>query len=112
MEFLYIVGFFALIYFIITQVEKHKAAVEARVDEQARALCGTCVFAHIACGFNDRQVLIACTFGGTARQLKFPVSACTLYCNRAVVSGETVRVAGFARDAGAPDALVAAKSAQ
>ena len=111
MEVIYIMGFIALIRLIITQVEKRQAAVQARANEQAQAACMTCAFAHIAQGFEARQKLIACTFGGTARQLTFAVSACTLYCPRGLTE-QTVQVVGFAGFAQEPDALIAAKSKQ
>jgi len=110
MEVFYLIGFITLIILIVKQVEKRQTALQARANEQAQSACMTCAFAHIAQGFGERQKLIACTFGGTARQLKFAVSACTLYCFRGALE-QKVQVAGFGGFAQeTANALIAAKT--
>ncbi|MGZ4787640.1 MAG: hypothetical protein ACXVZX_03915, partial [Terriglobales bacterium] len=49
------------------------------------------------------------TFGGSVRPLKFVVSTCTFYFNRAAIP-QAVRVAGFAQAGAAPDVFIAAKA--
>ena len=95
MEIIYIIGFIALIRLIIAQIQKHRNAIETLASQQAQSLCIACAYAHIAHGFTDRQKLIACTYGGSVRTLKFAVSNCTLFCNRNAGT-QIVRVIGFA----------------
>ena len=110
MEVICIIGMIAFIRLVIAQVEKLQAASENRAIEQTQALCTTCAYAHIALGFNERQKLMACTFGGTVRQFKFAVSDCTLYCIRGATE-QTVQVVGFGGFAQeTQDALIAAKA--
>ena len=91
-----------------------KPAITTLTGNTPQSLCATCAYAHIAHGMTDRQKLIACTFGGTARQLKFAVSSCTLYLFRGATE-QTVQVVGFggfAQEAEAASALIAAKVKQ
>jgi len=111
MEFFYVIGFIAFIRVVIAQVEKRQAAITTLAAQHAQSACMTCAYAHIAHGFSQRQKLIACTFGGSVRKLKFAVSACTFYFNREAIP-HTVRVVGFAEQTESPEAVIAAKSTQ
>ena len=79
----------------IVSAIREQTPVITTLTSAREPLCNTCAYAHIARGYRDRQKLIACTFGGTVRPLKFVVSDCTLYCNRNP-GIRLVRVTGFA----------------
>ena len=75
-----------------------------RIRERNRSLCNTCIHAHVAYGFGQRK-LIRCTYAWASREIRFAVSNCTMYCNRAVAT-RIVRVTGFAaREPGAAEAV-------
>ncbi len=95
MEIVYCIGFITFILVIVKRIERRRKISGALADQQAHALCTACAYAHIAIGFTDRQKLIACTYGGSVRTLKFAVSNCTLFCHRNA-GAQIVRVIGFA----------------
>jgi hypothetical protein len=95
MEIGYIIFLIALIRGVASAFGNRRPAITTIANSVPESLCVTCAYAHIACGYRERDKLIACTFGGSPRPLKFAVSNCTLYCSRN--SGtQLVRVAGFA----------------
>ena len=109
MEIIYIIALIATIRAIVAVVRKRQPAITTLNGNTPQSLCSTCAYAHIALGFNEREKLIACTFGGSVRPLKFAVSACTFYFNRAAIP-QAVHIAGFAQAGEGPDVLIAAKT--
>lgn len=95
MEIAYIIFLIAVIRGIASAISNSRAAITTITNSAPESLCGTCAYAHVARGYRERDKLIACTHGGTARPLKFAVSHCTLYCNRSAGT-RLVRVTGFA----------------
>jgi hypothetical protein len=59
------------------------------------SICLNCVYAHIARGYRASEELTYCTYAGTARELKFAVSDCSMFCHRCA-GPEIVQVIGFA----------------
>ena len=110
MEITYIIALVAIGRAIASAIRNRQPAINTLVSVKPESLCTSCVYAHLAQGYRERDKLIACTFGGTARPLKFAVSNCTLYCNRNAGT-QVVRVIGFADIVGqSAGASVAAKS--
>lgn len=64
------------------------------IGRRPETLCRTCANAHMVKGFRGKE-LIACTFGGTLRRMKFEVRDCTGFSNR-LVNISPVCVTGFA----------------
>ncbi len=67
------------------------------VDGPAVSLCLTCVNAVITRGTRGEE-LVACSFAGILRPVKFTVCECTGYSNTRNVS-KLVKIEGFAREA-------------
>ena len=109
MEITYIFFLAAIFRTIVNAVNHRRPAITTLFDRTPQSLCSTCAYAHIAHGFDDRQKLMACTYGGSVRPLKFAVSECTLFCNRNANS-QTVRITGFARPGELAIELIAANA--
>ena len=63
------------------------------IVRRPETLCRTCANAHMVKGFRGNE-LIACTFGGTLRRMRFEVRECTGFSRR-LVNITPVRVTGF-----------------
>ena len=95
MEITYIIFIIALVRGIASAVRNSRPTITTLTNTASDSLCTSCAYAHIAHGFSDRQKLIACTFGGSVRPLKFAVSDCTFYFNRTAIP-QSVCIIGFA----------------
>jgi hypothetical protein len=112
MEITCLIFLVALIRGLLSAIRNRQPAITTLTSNSSQSLCSTCAYAHIAHGFDDRRKLIACTYAGSVRPLKFAVSACTLYCNRNVTAQEVrvVGFAGFAHSGETSDLLIAGNS--
>lgn len=93
MEFIYIV-FLSIVIRLIVNAIKDRETVTTSLSAKT-SLCRDCAYAHIARGFRDREELIACTYAGAMRPIKFAVSDCTMFCSRNANTA-IVRITGFA----------------
>jgi hypothetical protein len=93
MEIIYIV-FLSIVVRLIVSAIRDREAVTSTLGVRP-SLCRDCAYAHIARGFRDRDELIACTYAGVMRPIKFAVSDCSMFCSRNANSA-IVRIAGFA----------------
>ena len=94
MEFIYIV-FLSIVMRLIVNAIKDRETVTTTLSAKT-SLCRDCAYAHIARGFRDREELIACTYAGAMRPIKFAVSDCTMFISRNA-NAPIVRIAGFAQ---------------
>ena len=109
MEITSIILLIAFIRGIASAVRNRRPVINTLTSTAPESLCATCAYAHIALGFDERHKLIACTFGGSVRTLKFAVSTCTFYFNRAAIP-QMVAVTGFARSCETELVPIAAKA--
>ena len=109
MEITCIIFLIALLRGIASAIRNRRPATITLTTTTPEPLCANCAYAHIAHGFYERQKLIACTFGGSVRTLKFAVSSCTFYLNRAAIP-QMVAVTGFARPPETELVQIAAKA--
>jgi hypothetical protein len=96
MEFIYVVFLSIVVRLIVNAIQRPNANVTTVFRNDRTSLCRDCAYAHIARGFRDREELIACTYAGAMRPIKFAVSDCTMFCNRNA-NTPIVRITGFAR---------------
>jgi hypothetical protein len=94
MEFIYVVFLSIVVRLIVNSIKGRETVTTALSSKTS--LCRDCAYAHIARGFRDREELIACTYAGAMRPIKFAVSDCTMFCNRNA-NTPIVRITGFAR---------------
>lgn len=106
---IYVIILIAIIRVIVSAVRNRKPAITTLTGSTTEVLCGSCAYAYIAHGFRERDKLIACTFGGSVRPLKFAVSTCTFYFNRAAIP-QAVHIIGFAQEEETAEVLIAAKT--
>jgi hypothetical protein len=109
MKITYVMVLVAIVRALVSAERIRQPAITTLISNTPQSLCSSCAYAHIAHGYGEREKLIACTYGGLVRPLKFAVSKCTLYCNRNAGS-QIVRIAGFAQLQDAQRPLIAAKS--
>ena len=89
-----------LVVFVVRVLTRELRKPEAYGVVSVRtSLCRECTYAHIARGFRTRDELIACTYGGAVRRVKFAVSECSMFCNRNA-NAPLVRIVGFAETIG------------
>lgn len=82
---------------IVSAIDARKSSVTTVFTNDRTSLCRDCAYAHIARGFRDRDELIACTYAGAMRPIKFAVSDCTMFCSRNA-NTQIVRIIGFAQN--------------
>ena len=93
MEFIYVV-FLSIVIRLILNAIRDRETVTTALGAKT-SLCRDCAYAHIARGFRDGDELIACTYAGAMRPIKFAVSDCTMFCGRNA-NAQIVRITGFA----------------
>ena len=101
MEFIYIVFLSIVVRLIVTAIKSGRETVTTLVRNERTSLCRDCAYAHIARGFRERDELVACTYAGAMRPIKFAVSDCTLFCSRNANTA-IVRISGFAETMNSP----------
>lgn len=74
-----------------------KCAKMPVITPEPESICYFCAYAHVARGFKASEELTYCTYAGVSRDLKFPVSNCSMFCPRNS-KPEVVRVSGFAEN--------------
>src|SRR4051812_15671640 len=80
---------------IASAIHVRKSAITTVFRNDRTSLCRDCAYAHIARSFDGRKVLVACTYAGVMRPMKFAVSDCTMFCSRNA-NMAIVRITGFA----------------
>ncbi|HLH07936.1 MAG TPA: hypothetical protein VKW78_11925 [Terriglobales bacterium] len=91
MEVIIIIFWQILIAIVTSTVRALRAR---RIREADGSLCNNCLYAHVACR-TGRRKLTRCTYAWNAREIRFAVSSCTMYCNRDAAR-RVVRIDGFA----------------
>jgi hypothetical protein len=87
----------------ISAINSRKPAITTVFRDDRTSLCRNCVYAHIARSFDRRKELVACTYAGVMRPMKFAVSDCTMFFSRDS-NVEVVRITGFAGTLHSPEA--------
>ena len=75
-------------------IQARKPVVTTVFAKRETTLCQRCVYAHIAQGYKSREKLTYCTYAGMPRLMRFAVSECSMFCDRAS-AWKLTRIAGF-----------------
>ncbi len=94
MEITSLIIFGFLVRVIVAAIRDREPQVQT-ITPKRESICLYCVHAHIARGYSAKQELTYCSYAGTARELKFAVSDCSMFCHRNAKAA-IVRVVGFA----------------
>jgi hypothetical protein len=95
MEFIITGLFLSVIARLILNAIRDRRPQLTTITPECESICLYCIHAHIAHGYSAKQELTYCTYAGTAREVKFAVSDCSMFCHRNA-SSNIVRVIGFA----------------
>ena len=101
MDIFITVVFLSAIARLILNAVRDRGAQVTMIAPARESICLYCIHPHIARGYGAKQELMYCTYAGTARELKFAVSDCSMFCHRNANSN-IVRVIGFADNVNEP----------
>jgi hypothetical protein len=97
MEIFITTVFLSVVARLMLNAIRDRGAQMPTITPERESICRFCVHAHIARGYSAQHELTYCTYAGAAREVKFAVSDCSMFCNRNA-KPELVRVIGFAEN--------------